>query len=39
MRPLLPYAAVAVVVTLLLAALQTLAGAWLARAFLPRRNA
>jgi hypothetical protein len=27
-----PYAAVAVVVTLLLAALQTLAGAWLARA-------
>jgi hypothetical protein len=31
-----PYAAVAVVVTLLLAALQTLAGAWLARAFFPR---
>ena len=32
-----PYAAVAVVVTLLLAALQTLVGAWLARAFVPRR--
>ena len=32
-----PYAAVAVVVTLLLAALQTLVGAWLARAFTPRR--
>ena len=32
-----PYAAVAVVVTLLLAALQTLAGAWLARAFAPPR--
>jgi hypothetical protein len=32
-----PYAAVAVVVTLLLAALQTLAGAWLARALVPRR--
>jgi hypothetical protein len=31
-----PYAAVAVVVTLLLAALQTLAGAWLARALVPR---
>ncbi|HEX4088888.1 MAG TPA: hypothetical protein VHZ33_09225 [Trebonia sp.] len=31
-----PYAAVAVVVTLLLAALQALAGAWLARAFFPR---
>jgi hypothetical protein len=31
-----PYAAVAVVVTLLLAALQTLAGAWLARALAPR---
>jgi hypothetical protein len=33
-----PYAAVAVVVTLLLAALQTLAGAWLARALVPRRR-
>jgi hypothetical protein len=32
-----PYAAVAVVVTLLLAALQTLVGAWLARALAPRR--
>jgi hypothetical protein len=32
-----PYAALAVVVTLLLAALQTLAGAWLARALVPRR--
>ena len=32
-----PYAAVAVVVTLLLAALQTLVGAWLARALVPRR--
>lgn len=32
-----PYAAVTVVVTLLLAALQVLAGAWLARALLPRR--
>jgi hypothetical protein len=32
-----PYAAVAVVVTLLLAALQTLVGAWLARALIPRR--
>jgi hypothetical protein len=34
-----PYAAVAVVVTLLLAALQALAGAWLARALVPRRSA
>ena len=33
-----PYAAVAVAVTLLLAALLTLAGAWLARAFFPRRR-
>jgi hypothetical protein len=33
-----PYAAVAVVVSLLLAALQTLAGAWLARALVPRRR-
>jgi hypothetical protein len=33
-----PYAAVAVVVTLLLAALQALAGAWLARALVPRRS-
>ena len=33
-----PYAAVAVVVTLLLAALQALAGAWLARALAPRRS-
>lgn len=33
-----PYAAVAVVVTLLLAALQTLAGAWLSRALVPRRS-
>ncbi len=32
-----PYAAVAVVVTLLLAALQALGGAWLARALAPRR--
>jgi hypothetical protein len=32
-----PYAAVAIVVTLLLAALQVLAGAWLARAFAPSR--
>jgi hypothetical protein len=32
-----PYAAVAIVVTLLLAALQVLAGAWLARAFAPAR--
>jgi hypothetical protein len=32
-----PYAAVTIVVTLLLAALQVLAGAWLARALLPRR--
>lgn len=32
-----PYAAVTIVVTLLLAALQVLAGAWLARAVLPRR--
>jgi hypothetical protein len=32
-----PYAAVTVLVTLLLAALQVLAGAWLARAFAPRR--
>jgi hypothetical protein len=31
-----PYAPVTVVVTLLLAALQALAGAWLARALLPR---
>jgi hypothetical protein len=31
-----PYAAVTIVVTLLLAALQALAGAWLARALLPR---
>jgi hypothetical protein len=31
-----PYAAVAIVVTLLLAALQTLVGAWLARALVPR---
>jgi hypothetical protein len=30
-----PYAAVAVAVTLLLAALQVLAGAWLARAVIP----
>lgn len=33
-----PYAAVTVIVTLLLAALQTLAGAWLARALTPRRR-
>jgi len=33
-----PYAAVTVAVTLLLAALQTLAGAWLARALTPRRG-
>jgi len=32
-----PHAAVTVVVTLLLAALQVFAGAWLARALLPRR--
>jgi hypothetical protein len=32
-----PYAAVTIVATLLLAALQVLAGAWLARAVLPRR--
>jgi hypothetical protein len=32
-----PYAGVTIVVTLLLAALQALAGAWLARALLPRR--
>ena len=32
-----PYAGVAVTVTLLLAALQVLAGAWLARAVIPRR--
>jgi hypothetical protein len=32
-----PHAAVTVTVTLLLAALQALAGAWLARAFAPRR--
>ena len=32
-----PYATVAIVVTLLLAALQVLAGAWLARAFAPAR--
>lgn len=32
-----PYAAVTVAVTLLLAALQALTGAWLARAFAPRR--
>jgi hypothetical protein len=31
-----PYAGVTIVVTLLLAALQALAGAWLARALLPR---
>jgi Penicillin amidase len=34
-----PHAAVTVAVTLLLAALQVLAGAWLARALLPRRRA
>jgi len=34
-----PYAAVTVVATLLLAALQALAGAWLARAFAPARSA
>lgn len=34
-----PHAAVIVVVTLLLAALQVLAGAWLARALLPRPRA
>jgi hypothetical protein len=33
-----PYAFVTVVVTLLLAALQVLAGAWLARALTPRRS-
>jgi hypothetical protein len=33
-----PYAATAIAVTLLLAALQVLAGAWLARAVLPRRR-
>ena len=32
-----PYAGVTIVLTLLLAALQALAGAWLARALLPRR--
>ena len=32
-----PYAAVTIVATLLLAALQALAGAWLTRALLPRR--
>jgi hypothetical protein len=32
-----PYAGLTIVVTLLLAALQALAGAWLARALLPRR--
>jgi len=32
-----PHAVVTVVVTLLLAALQVFAGAWLARALLPRR--
>lgn len=32
-----PYAVITVAVTLLLAALQVLAGAWLARAVLPRR--
>jgi hypothetical protein len=32
-----PYAATAIAVTLLLAALQALTGAWLARAILPRR--
>jgi hypothetical protein len=32
-----PYAGVTIVVTLLLAGLQALAGAWLARALLPRR--
>jgi hypothetical protein len=32
-----PHAAVTVVVTLLLAALQVFAGAWLARALVPRR--
>jgi|SRR5215469_3687707 len=32
-----PYAAVTIIVTLLLAALQTFTGAWLARAALPRR--
>jgi hypothetical protein len=31
-----PYAAVTIVATLLLAALQALAGAWLTRALLPR---
>ncbi|MGA9833362.1 MAG: hypothetical protein WBQ71_19780, partial [Trebonia sp.] len=31
-----PYAAVTIVATLLLAALQPLAGAWLTRALLPR---
>jgi hypothetical protein len=34
-----PHAAVTVVVTLLLAGLQVLAGAWLARALLPRKAA
>ncbi len=34
-----PSAAVAITVTLLLAVLQTLVGAWLARAVLPRRRA
>ena len=33
-----PYAAVTIVATLLLAALQALAGAWLTRALLPRRR-
>jgi hypothetical protein len=33
-----PHAAVTVVVTLLLAALQVLVGAWLVRAFAPRRT-
>jgi hypothetical protein len=33
-----PYAAVAVAVTLLLAALQVLAGAWLARAVFPAKR-
>jgi len=33
-----PYAAVTIVATLLLAAIQALAGAWLTRALLPRRR-
>jgi hypothetical protein len=33
-----PYAGVTIVATLLLAALQALAGAWLTRALLPRRQ-